>query len=93
MSKTAVGTESSIDVPSIKDREHFAISVPADGVAVVENRRHDEPDEHTYAVNVAESGETVECTCPADEYQQKCKHRLAVESTECVVLAATSEAR
>jgi len=94
MSKTAVGTESSIDVPSIKDREHFAISVPAAGVAVVENRRYDDADEHTYAVNIDESGETSACSCPADEYQPgPCKHRLAVESERAVLMAATSEIR
>jgi uncharacterized Zn finger protein len=76
----------------IKDREHFAISVPASGIAVVENRKHDDPT--SYAINVSESGETTACSCPADEhYPGPCKHRRAVESEACVVLAATSEAR
>jgi hypothetical protein len=93
MSKATPSGQESADVssPSIKDAEHFEYSVPAGGIAVVANVRHDDPAEHTYAVNVAESGETVACSCPADEYHPgECKHRQAVENTECVVLAASA---
>jgi len=91
MSTPTTSAQERIASAPIKDREHFAFSVPSEGIAAVTNTRHDEPT--TYAVNVADSGETVECTCPADEYQQKCKHRRAVESEPCVLMAATSEAR
>jgi hypothetical protein len=93
MSKTVTSDQEGIASASIKDAEHFRFSVPSEGIAVVENTRHDEHGEHTYAVNVAQTGETSACSCPADEYQQKCKHRKAVESEPCVVLAATSEPR
>lgn len=83
--------------PEVKDAEHFAFSVPTAGIAVVENLKpdyvDDDPDEHTYAVNV-ESGRTVRCSCPADEYHDgPCKHRQAVESVRAVVLAASAEAQ
>ena len=90
ISITDSATESSIDVSPIKDREHFAISVPSAGIAAVTNTRHDEPT--TYAVNVADSGETVECTCPADQYQDKCKHRVAVEANPAVLEAGSASA-
>jgi len=92
MSKTAASGQEGIDVSnrSIKDAEHFEFSVPASGIAAVTNQRHDEPT--TYAVNVSESGETSACSCPADEYQPgPCKHRQAVESEACVLLAATAD--
>ena len=78
--------------PPITDAEFFEFSVPSSGIAVVANVRHDDPADHTYAVNVAETGETAACSCPADEYQPgPCKHRQAVENTEAVVLAATTD--
>lgn len=91
MSKTETPTQEGIASAPIKDREHFAFSVPSEGIAAVTNTRHDEPT--TYAINVDESGETSACSCPADEYQQKCKHRRAVENEPCVLMAATSEIR
>ena len=79
--------------PSVPDAAHFHYSVPSPGLAVVRNVRHDDPEAHTYAVNVA-SGEAVQCSCPADEYHPgACKHRQAVEATPAVLLAAASEAR
>ena len=70
MSTKEAATQEATDAqqPTIRDREHFAFSVPSEGIAVVENRRHDDADEHTYAVNVAQTGETSACSCPADEY-------------------------
>jgi hypothetical protein len=73
----------------IKDREHFAISVPTSGIVVVENRKHDDPT--TYSINVDESGETSACSCPADEYRPgKCKHRRGAEAEPAVIAAATA---
>ena len=48
-----------------------------------------ESGEHVYLVMV-EAGETVECTCPADQYQQKCKHRIAVEANPAVLDAGSA---
>ena len=39
---------------------------------------------------VVEDGQTVECTCPADQYMAKCKHRLAVENEPAVVEAGSA---
>jgi hypothetical protein len=49
----------------------------------------EESGDHAYLVMV-ESGETVECTCPADEYMEKCKHRLAVEDEPAVTEAGSA---
>ena len=48
-----------------------------------------ESGENVYLVRV-EEGQTVECTCPADEYQQKCEHRIAVESNPTVLEAGNA---
>jgi uncharacterized Zn finger protein len=48
-----------------------------------------ESDEHVYLV-IVEEGRTVECTCPADQYQQKCKHRIAVEANPAVLDAGSA---
>jgi len=94
MSKSEPAEVSSIATePSVPDAAHFHYSVPSPGLAVVRNVRHDDPEAHTYAVNVA-SGEAVQCSCPADEYHPgACKHRQAVEANPAVLLAAASEAR
>jgi hypothetical protein len=49
----------------------------------------EESGDHAYLVMV-EAGETVECTCPADQYMDKCKHRHAVENEPAVVEAASA---
>jgi len=49
----------------------------------------EESGDHAYLVMV-EDGETVECTCPADQYMDKCKHRYAVEDEPAVVEAASA---
>ena len=91
MSKTAVGTESSIERTERRAQwESFAFTVPAANVVKVENQSYgDESDDHRYLVNVA-AGEAVSCSCPADEYHPgKCKHRLAVRDVyEVAVVAA-----
>ena len=43
MSKTETPTQEGIASAPIKDREHFAFSVPSEGIAAVTNTRHDEP--------------------------------------------------
>jgi len=48
-----------------------------------------ESGEHVYLVMI-EEGETVECTCPADQYQHKCKHRVAVEANPAVLDAGSA---
>jgi hypothetical protein len=56
----------------------------------VENVSYGEKsDEHVYLV-IVEDGATVECTCPADQYMDKCKHRHAVEAQSAVVEAASA---
>ena len=70
--------------------EAMEFEVRAPGVVRVENVSYgDESDEHVYLVLV-ETGETVECTCPADRYQDKCKHRHAVESQDVILSAASA---
>ena len=62
----------------------------APGVVRVENVSYgDESGDHVYLVMVKAS-ETVECTCPADRYQDKCKHRHAVEEQDVILSAASA---
>ena len=64
--------------------------VGAPNTVRVENVSYGEDsDEHVYLVMV-EDGETVEWTYPADEYQQKYEHRIAVESTPAVLEAGNA---
>ena len=49
----------------------------------------EESGDHAYLVMV-EDGATVECTCPADQYMDKCKHRHAVEAQPAIVKAASA---
>ena len=70
--------------------EAMEFEVRAPGVVRVENVSYgDKSGEHVYLV-IVESGETVECTCPADRYQDKCKHRHAVEEQEVILDAASA---
>jgi hypothetical protein len=48
-----------------------------------------ESGDHAYLVTV-EASETVECTCPADQYMDKWRHRLAVEANDAVLEAASA---
>jgi len=34
--------------------------------------------------------EAVDCTCPADEYMDECKHRIAVENVPALVRAGSA---
>jgi len=67
----------------------FRLGAP--GAVRVENVSYGaESGEHVYVVTV-EDGATIECTCPADEYQPGwCKHRHAVEANEAVLVAASA---
>ena len=49
----------------------------------------DEVDEHKYLVTIA-GEEAVSCTCPADEYMDECKHRIAVEQNPALVRAGSA---
>jgi hypothetical protein len=70
--------------------EAMEFEVRAPGVVRVENVSYgDDSDKHVYLV-IVEDGETVECTCPADRYQDKCKHRHAVEDQEVILDAASA---
>ena len=83
------------EVSTIEQRARWEVmefEVRAPGVVRVENVSYgDESDDHVYLVMV-ETGETVECTCPADRYQDKCKHRHAVEAQSVVLAAASASA-
>ena len=46
-------------------------------------------DEHVYLVTV-EDGAAIEYTCPADEYQDKCKHRHAVMDRPALLRAGSA---
>jgi len=69
----------------------MSFRVPVAGRVVVRNHAHDDPDEHTYVVEV-EGVEPVSCTCPSWEYDNYsgdgCKHMVAVAGCESVVAAA-----
>ena len=56
----------------------------------VENVNYgEESDEHVCLVMI-EEGQTIECTCLTSEYQQKCKHRHAVEANPAVLEAGSA---
>lgn len=71
--------------------ESFSFVIPCKGKVNVANHSHGENEvaEHTYTVTV-EDGEATDCTCPAAEYHGfPCKHALAVEQNEAVLMAAS----
>ena len=49
----------------------------------------DEADDHKYLVTIR-GEEAVNCTCPADEYMDKCKHRIAVKNVPALVRAGSA---
>lgn len=51
----------------------------------------DEADDHKYLVTIR-GEEAVDCTCPADEYMDECKHRIAVENILALVRAGSATA-
>ena len=68
--------------------EAFEFTLAAPGIVTVRNGSYDDPENHTYRVNV-ENGVPVACECPADTYQDgACKHRVAVAIREPVLEAA-----
>jgi hypothetical protein len=83
------------DASTVKKRaawEAMEFRLGAPGAVRVENVSYgDESGEHVYVVTV-EDGTTVECTCPADQYQTKCKHRHAVGANDAVLTAASASA-
>ena len=90
-----MSTESSErkEVSTIEERaqwEAMEFRLGAPNTVRVENVSYgDESGEHVYLVTV-EDGAAIECTCPANEYQDKCKHRHAVKANEAVLEAAAS---
>jgi hypothetical protein len=99
MSKTAVGTESSIDAAEQCRRddlraeyEGFEFRVPAEGRVLVTNVSYgaDEADEHRYVVSV-ENGVAWSCTCPHHKHRSaRCKHIRATENRDAVLRAASA---
>jgi hypothetical protein len=91
MSTQDGGTERSIVEPGTGAYE---LSVPAAGLVVVRNVSYDNPEEeHTYAVNVSESGDVTACGCPHYRYREPaegCKHMVRVREEPAVLLAATN---
>lgn len=68
--------------------EAFEFRVPCEGTVRVENVSYDESDDHTHMVTV-EHGYAVRCTCPYSEYNESCKHMVAVDERPAVLAAAT----
>ena len=71
-------------------REPMEFRLGAPNTVRVENVSYGEnSDEHVYLVTVEDSA-AIECTCPADEYQDKCKHRHAIKASPAVLKAANA---
>ena len=71
--------------------EGFEFTLLGEGDVEVVNCSHDEPEEHTYTVNV-EGGIPSDCTCPAFEYQDgACKHMVAIAIREPILEAVSAE--
>ena len=71
--------------------EGFEFRVPAAGKVLVTNVSYgeDEKEDHRYVVTV-EDGFVADCTCPHRQHRNaRCKHILATEDREAVVLAAS----
>jgi hypothetical protein len=102
MSKTAVGTESSIDAAEQCRRdalraefEGFEFRVPTEGRVLVTNVSYGETeaDEHRYVVTV-ENGVAWSCTCPHHKHRSaRCKHMRAVSDRDAVLMAASAADR
>lgn len=70
--------------------EAMSMTVCRNGVVNVRNDSYgEEAGEHVYSVLVGD-GETLKCSCPADSYQPKCKHRIAVEQAPVVLSSASA---
>jgi hypothetical protein len=90
-----MSTESSErkEVSTIEKRaqwEPMEFRLGAPNTVRVENVSYGEnSDEHVYLVTVKD-GAAIECTCPADEYQEKCKHRHAIEDRPALLRAGSA---
>ena len=90
-----MSTESSErkEVSTIEKRaqwEPMEFRLGAPNTVRVENVSYGEnSDEHVYLAAV-EDGAAIECTCSADEYQDKCKHRHAVEDRPALLRAGSA---
>jgi hypothetical protein len=99
MATKDIGTESSTGASTdeYSDRvqkraeyEALECSLGGPNLIKVRNCSHADPSDHTYIVRV-EAGESIECTCPADEYNPgPCKHRVAVEANEALLSAGSA---
>lgn len=68
--------------------EPMSFATPSQDLVIVANERHENPEDHTYAV-VVDDGLPVHCTCPAEKrFPTPCKHRLAVALNGAVMAAA-----
>ena len=75
--------------------EGFEFRVPATGKVLITNVSYgqDEKDDHRYVVTVAD-GFVADCTCPHRQHRNtRCKHILATEDQEAVIMAASVEQR
>ena len=73
--------------------EGFEFRVPATGRVLVTNVSYgeEEKENHHYVVTV-EDGTAWECTCPHHQHRSaRCKHILATEDREAVIIAASVE--
>ena len=81
------------EVSTIEKRaqwEPMEFRLGAPNTVRVENVSYgDESGEHVYLVTVEDSA-AIECTCPADEYQDKCKHRHAVMDRPALLRAGSA---
>ena len=90
MSRTSATQKEGSKVEKRARWEAMEFRLGAPNTVHVENVSYGaESGDHAYLVTV-EAGETVECTCPADQYQDECKHRLAVEANDAVLEAASA---
>ena len=96
MSKQTRRTENGIvndaDPKTVKRAqwESFSFELEAPGLIRVINGSHENPEEHSYRVNV-ENGEPVACECKSFQYNDgPCKHAVAVAIREPVLQAAQS---
>lgn len=96
MSAKPRGTQNSIvqnaDPKTVKRAQYeaFEFELEAPGLIRVTNGSHEDPENHSYLVNI-ETDTPVACQCPAFEYGEgACKHMIAVAIREPVLEAAQS---
>lgn len=75
------------------EKESFEFSIPSDGKVRVQNKTHEDDEEHEYVVAVEDS-EAIWCVCPDNKYRsERCKHMIAVENEAAIMAAASASAR